>query len=165
MMAKTPQKLNFYTFTASLFGIGFVPLMPGTIGSLAALGIYLLINGEPFMGKTLFITLPILLVFCLLAVFLSSKAEKTLGRDNGAIVIDEVCGYFVSVLLLPKSWLIGLYAFALFRVFDIAKPFPIMKSQKLPTGWGVVIDDIIAGIYANIIIQILIKIYPRFFGL
>jgi phosphatidylglycerophosphatase A len=80
-------------------------------------------------------------------------------------VIDEVCGYFVAVMFLPKSLLIGVYAFVLFRVFDIAKPFPISRSQNLPKGWGVVVDDILAGFYANVLTQIIIKIYPKFFGL
>ncbi len=125
----------------------------------------MLFSGSPFQGKALFYALPALIVLCLIAVFLSTKAEKTLGKDNGSIVIDEFCGYYVSVLFLPHNWLIGLYAFALFRVFDIAKPFPIKKVQELPGGWGVVTDDIIAGIYTNILIQILTKIYPKFFGL
>ncbi|HPL51816.1 MAG TPA: phosphatidylglycerophosphatase A [Candidatus Cloacimonas sp.] len=165
MTAEKPQKLNIYTFLATLCGIGFIPVMPGTFGSLLAYGIYMLFSGSPFQGKALFYALPALIVLCLIAVFLSTKAEKTLGRDNGSIVIDEFCGYYVSVLFLPHSWLIGLYAFALFRVFDIAKPFPIKKVQELPGGWGVVTDDIIAGIYTNILIQILTKIYPKFFGL
>ncbi|HNX02948.1 MAG TPA: phosphatidylglycerophosphatase A [Candidatus Cloacimonas sp.] len=158
------KKLNPYTFLATILGIGFIPFMPGTIGSLAAFGIYLLFSGSPFTGKALYYTIPVWLVFCLLSVFISTKAERTLGKDNGSIVIDEVCGYFASVLFLPHNWLIGLYAFVLFRVFDIAKPFPIKKIQELPRGWGVVSDDIIAGAYTNILIQILIKIYPRFFG-
>ena len=165
MTAKKTKKLNVYTFLATLCGIGFIPFMPGTFGSLAGYGIYLLLPDSPFQGKTLFYTIPIWLVFCLLSVYLSSKAEETLGKDNGSIVIDEVCGYYVSVLFLPHNWLIGIYAFALFRVFDIAKPFPVKKVQKIPRGWGIVADDIIAGIYANILIQILNKIYPKFFGL
>jgi len=164
-MTEKQKKLNIYTFLAAFLGIGFIPFMPGTFGSLAAYGIYLLPKGELFIGTGLLYFIPAWLIFCLLAVYLSGKAEKTLGKDNGAIVIDEVCGYFVSVLFLPHNWLIGLYTFALFRVFDIAKPFPIMRAQKIPAGWGIVIDDIIAGIYANLLIQVLIKIYPRFFGL
>lgn len=78
-------------------------------------------------------------------------------------MLDELIGYFVATLFLPHNWLVGLYAFILFRVFDIAKPFPIYRSQKLRNGWGVVIDDVLAGIYANVLLQILILIYPKFF--
>jgi len=159
------KKLNINTFLATFFGIGFLPKMPGTWGSLAAFGLYLLIPASFFLGFNLIFSLPVLLLFCLLAVFVSSKAEEILGHDSGHIVIDEVSGYFVSVMFLPHNWLIGLYGFILFRVFDIAKPFPINHLQKLPRGWGVVADDILAGVYACILLQLLIRIYPKFFGL
>jgi len=71
----------------------------------------------------------------------------------------------VATLFLPQSWLIGLYALVLFRVFDIAKPFPVNRAQKLPAGWGVVMDDLLAGVYANLSLRLLILIYPSFFGL
>ncbi|MDD4100382.1 MAG: phosphatidylglycerophosphatase A [Candidatus Cloacimonetes bacterium] len=157
-------KLSFSTLVASLFGIGFIPFMPGTFGSLAAFGIYMLIPAELwFYGQ--YIVLGLLLALSLAAVFISRAAEKILGEDAGSIVIDELLGYFVATLFLPHNWLIGLYAFILFRVFDIAKPFPIYRSQRISGGWGVVIDDLIAGLYANLLIQILIRIYPSFFGL
>jgi len=158
------EKINFSTLLASLFGIGFIPFMPGTFGSLAAFGIYMLIPANFwFYGQ--YIVLGVLLALSLAAVFISRAAEKILGEDAGSIVIDELCGYFVATLFLPHNWLIGLYAFILFRVFDIAKPFPIYRSQRIQRGWGVVIDDLIAGLYANLLIQILIRIYPSFFGL
>ena len=157
-------KLSFSTLVASLFGIGFIPFMPGTFGSLAAFGIYMLIPASFwFYGQ--YIVMGLLLVLSLAAVFISRAAEKILGEDAGSIVIDELLGYFVATLFLPHNWLIGLYAFILFRVFDIAKPFPIYRSQRISGGWGVVIDDLIAGLYANLLIQILIRIYPSFFGL
>jgi len=158
------EKLSFSTLLASLFGIGFIPFMPGTFGSLAAFGIYMLIPASFwFYGQ--YILMGLLLVLSLAAVFISRAAEKILGEDAGSIVIDELLGYFVATLFLPHNWLIGLYAFILFRVFDIAKPFPIYRSQRISGGWGVVIDDLIAGLYANLLIQILIRIYPSFFGL
>lgn len=150
---------------ASLFGIGFVPFMPGTFGSLAAFGVYLLIPAPLYFGSGHFLMLTAVLLLSLIAVKISHNAEKVLGEDAGSIVIDELCGYFVATLFLPHNWLIGLYAFILFRVFDIAKPFPIYRSQSIPKGWGVVIDDLLAGLYANLLIQVLIRIYPSFFGL
>lgn len=158
-------KTAISTFIATFFGIGYLPKMPGTWGSIAAFGLYLLIPASAFSGSGLLITLPLFSVFCLLSVFVSSQAELILGHDSSHIVIDEVCGYFLAVMFMPHSWLVGLYALVFFRVFDIAKPFPVGVSQKLPRGWGVVTDDILAGVYANILTQVLIKIYPRFFGL
>ncbi len=70
---------------------------------------------------------------------------------------------FIAVLLLPHSLKMAIYTFAIFRVFDIAKPFPLRHCQKLPHGWGIMLDDIAAAIYTNIFMQIMIKIFPRFF--
>ncbi|HNQ43461.1 MAG TPA: phosphatidylglycerophosphatase A [Candidatus Cloacimonadota bacterium] len=158
-------KLNVYTLVASLGGIGFIPFAPGTFGSLAAFGLYLLLPGFLQYEQCLYALPLAVLGVSLFSVVMASKAEESLGHDAGSIVIDELCGYFVAAMFLPHSWLIGLYAFAMFRVFDIAKPWPVSVSQKLPRGWGVVIDDLLAGIYANLSLQILIRIYPRFFGL
>ncbi|MCD8479399.1 MAG: phosphatidylglycerophosphatase A [Candidatus Cloacimonetes bacterium] len=128
-------------------------------------GIYLLLPSGLYMGTARYLMLSFLMALSLVAVYICKKAEHYLGEDAGSIVIDELCGFFVATLFLPYSLMIGLYAFVLFRVFDIAKPFPIYRSQRIPNGWGVVLDDVLAGIYANILLQILIHIYPRFFGL
>ncbi|NLN85323.1 MAG: phosphatidylglycerophosphatase A [Candidatus Cloacimonetes bacterium] len=151
-------------FIASLFGVGFIPFAPGTWGTLFAAGIYLLLPQSLFEGKGWWFTGLGLLVVSLFSVWISGLAEKKLGKDAPAIVIDEFCGYFVSVMFLPKSVLMAVYAFALFRVFDIAKPFPINVSQRLKGGWGVVVDDLLAGFYANVVIQFIKLIAPRFFG-
>lgn len=158
-------KPDIYSFLASFFGIGFLPKMPGTWGSAAAFGLYMLLPAAAFNGAGLLYTLPIFAVFCLISVYVSTQAELKLGHDSGHIVIDEVCGYFAAVMFLPHTLLVGLYAFLFFRVFDIAKPFPISRSQKLPQGWGVVADDLLAGLFANVLTQIIIRIYPKFFGL
>ncbi len=159
------QKPDIYSFLATFLGVGYLPKMPGTWGSLAAFGVYLMLPSSLFIIPGLYFSIPALLLFSLFAVFVSGKAELKLGHDAGSIVIDEVCGYFIAVMFLPKMALIGVYAFLFFRVFDIAKPFPVSRSQKLPGGWGVVTDDLLAGIYANLLTQIIIRIYPRFFGL
>lgn len=83
--------------------------------------------------------------------------EKDWGHDSGRIVWDEVVGMMITVAALPKEWLIYLVAFIVFRFFDILKPFPVNKSQNLPHGWGVMVDDVLAGIYANIVLQILAR--------
>ncbi len=159
------RRLNPVTLIASLLGVGFIPIAPGTFGTLFAAGVYLLLPASLFNGLGWMWLGGALLLVSGAAVGLSGRAEKSLGHDAPAIVIDEFCGYFVAVLLLPHSWLVALYAFVMFRVFDIAKPFPINVSQRLPGGWGVVIDDLIAGVYANLVIQLIKILKPSFFGL
>jgi len=117
-----------------------------------------------FSGKGWLWFTGFLIILIAIAVWLSSKAEEKLGYDAPQIVIDEVCGFFLSVFLLPKSFLMAVYAFVIFRALDIAKPFPIKASQKIPRGWGIVLDDLIAGIYTNILIHLIKHIAPKFFG-
>ncbi|MGC9362066.1 MAG: phosphatidylglycerophosphatase A family protein [Candidatus Syntrophosphaera sp.] len=159
------HRLNAYTFFASVLGLGFIPLAPGTLGTLLAGAVYILLPGPLLSGSGWFFYGIGLILLTAVAVFLSTKAEKKLGHDAPQIVIDEVCGYFLAVLLLPRTLMMAIYAFVLFRAFDIAKPYPVNSLQKLPKGWGVVADDLMAGLYANILLQIMIRIVPKFFGL
>ena len=158
------KSLSVETFLASVFGVGFIPYAPGTYGSIVAAAIYLLLPQMLFSGKGWLWYTGFLVILIALAVWLSSKAEEKLGYDAPQIVIDEVCGFFLSVFLLPKSFLMAVYAFVIFRALDIAKPFPIKASQKIPRGWGIVLDDLIAGIYTNILIHLIKHIAPKFFG-
>jgi phosphatidylglycerophosphatase A len=149
---------------STLLGIGFIPIMPGTFGTMAAAALYLLIPDSwlwVFPNVAFFILALTALFF--LGVWFTKKAEPTLGHDAGSIVWDEFVGYFVGVLFLPHSLLMAIYAFVIFRVFDIAKPFPINKSQSFPHGWGIMIDDVLAGIYTNVFMQLMLLIYPKFF--
>jgi len=158
-------KHSFSTVLATFFGIGLIPFAPGTFGTLAAFGIYLILPEALYLGFFRYLFPIVLLFLAVPSAKLCHKAEQVLGEDAGSIVLDEVLGYFVATLFLPYSWIIGLYAFILFRVFDISKPFPIWRSQRIGKGWGVVIDDLLAGVYANVLLQILIRIYPSFFGI
>jgi phosphatidylglycerophosphatase A len=159
------QKLNPGTFLATFFGIGFIPFAPGTFGSLAALALYVIMPGAVFASENFIAYLTGMLVFILIGVLICNQAEQSLGHDAGSIVIDEVAGYFVAVFLLPKTLLIALAAFVLFRLFDIWKPYPISRSQNLAGGWGVMIDDILAGIVANLILQIAVLINPNIWSI
>lgn len=158
------KDISVSTVLGSLLLIGFIPMAPGTFGSLAAFGLYMLLPGTLYSGNMHYLMLLGVALAALISVPICTAAEKKLGKDAGSIVIDELIGYFVATLFLPHTWLIGLYAFVLFRVFDIAKPYPIFRLQKLPQGWGVVADDVLAGVYANILLQILLRMYPGFFG-
>jgi phosphatidylglycerophosphatase A len=102
-----------------------------------------------------------LLIPCILIGVLSSgDAEKVLGRDSSHIVIDEFCGYLMSVLFLPKEALFLFAAFVMFRLFDIIKPPPIRSIERvLSGGFGVMADDIMAAVYANISLQVLWRLF------
>ncbi len=145
------KKISIYIST--LFGIGYFPKAPGTAGTLFAAMVYFILP-EKWLGNIYLIFS--ILFLSLISVLFISKAEKKLGHDNGKIVIDEFFGYFVAMMFLPKSLLILSLAFILFRIFDIFKPEPVNVLQKLPKGWGVMADDIMAGIYTNICLQILL---------
>ena len=159
-------------FLGTLLGIGFIPVASGTFASITiALGwilipdaiFYNAIEKEILYYNFLWFTIG-LCTFSWLSVYICTECEKKLGHDASAIVIDEVCGYLFAILFLPKTIMVVLYALVLFRIFDITKPLFINKAQQLPEGWGIMIDDILAGICSNLIIQILYLIKPSFFG-
>jgi len=135
---------------ASGLGTGYSPLASGTAGSLLALILYWFV----FPHSTIFLGLVLIPVF-IISIPVSTAAEKIYGKkDDSRIVIDEIVGYWVSVIFLPYSIKAALIAFFLFRIFDVIKPFYIRRSQNLPGGWGVVLDDVFAGILTNLILQI-----------
>ena len=132
---------------ATGFGSGLSPFAPGTMGTLV---------GIPVCLVCLPLTWPVRFIFVIilsaLAIFVSGRAEKIYSnKDDQRIVIDEIAGFQVAMLPVTINGLNICAAFVLFRIFDIWKPFPIRNLQNLPGGWGVVIDDIVAGIYAGVI--------------
>jgi len=152
-------------FIATLLGVGHIPFMPGTFGTIVATLVYITFP-EAWFSEFRFLPYSgaALLILGLLSVYVSTQAEKSYGKDASVIIIDDFVGYFVAIFLMPRTLWIVIYSFVLYRVFDIAKPFPINRSQNLPRGWGVVVDDVIAGIFTNVLLQVLIKAYPQFFG-
>ncbi len=159
----------FAVFVATGFGAGFIPFGPGTWGSIVGLLIaYELIV---FFGYDALLLQNILIVAgvvsAALGLWASHRAEKIFDRkDASQIVIDEVCGQIISfVFIAPylarlgeswRWWMIG--GFALFRVFDIFKPYPINKLQDLSGGFGVMVDDLLAGIYAAALLSFLLML-------
>jgi phosphatidylglycerophosphatase A len=135
---------------ATALGAGYSPVASGTAGSaLAAIVFWFL-----FPDNALFM-LGAAVIATALSVYTGGKAEKYFdSRDDSRIVIDEVAGYFISVLFLPKTLFFAIAAFLLFRLFDVIKPFFIKKVQDWPGGWGVTFDDVFAGIFANLILQV-----------
>jgi len=135
---------------------GYVPVASGTFGTLVAIPLcYLLSVLGPFEG-TLFVV-----TFTGFAVWISGEAEKVFNKkDSGLIVIDEMAGFLVTMFLIPWSWKNMAIGFFLFRLMDIAKPFPIRRlGSTWPGGWGVVGDDVLAGVYANVILRFAMRLF------
>ena len=139
---------------ATGFGIGYLPVAPATGASLAVALLLLPIAGtlDPWIvgGAAL--------LLAAVGVWSAGEAEKTLGSDAKPIVIDEIVGMLVGICGVPMGsnplLTLGLL-FLLFRFFDIVKPFPIGRSQALPGGWGVVMDDVLAGLATNLALRVL----------
>lgn len=137
---------------ATGFRVGYSPLAPGTLGTLIAIPIYFFLSEitSPLYELTL-------LTFFFLSSWISGQAEKYFGKsDDQRIVIDEMTGFLITMLWVPKTTLFMVIGFFLFRFFDIFKPFPIrLIDKRLKGGFGVVLDDVVAGVYANIILQVI----------
>ncbi len=140
---------------ATCFYLGYIPIAPGTFGgSLLGAGIYWLIS--PYKLILFLVTLKIIIT----AIWSSGKAEEIFGqKDDQRIVIDETAGMLVAMLFLPDKSLVYLgLGFVVFRIMDIVKPLGIKKLQAIRGGWGVVADDVAAGLLTNIILRIVMKI-------
>jgi phosphatidylglycerophosphatase A len=142
------MKIIYYCI-GTFFGFGMIPGARGTWGSLAGACCFYFL-----MGKPPIYWLALAAIF-FLGVWAATHMEEILGqRDPSCVVIDEVCGVGVAMLGIPLQWPYIIMAVILFRIFDIWKPFPIRKTENLPGGWGIMSDDLLAGIYANVWIQI-----------
>ncbi len=138
-------------FLATGFGSGLSPFAPGTAGTLVGVLICALCLPMPWILRLLFV-----LVLLALSIYVSGQAEKIYQKkDDQRIVIDEMIGLQITMLPVAINVLNLCAAFVLFRIFDIWKPFPVKNLQGLPGGWGVVIDDVAAGIYAGAIMWLL----------
>jgi len=136
---------------STFFYTGYVPKISGTVGSLAGLLFYLMTS---YSVAVTFISLLALTATALLVI---SKAEEIFGKkDSRRIVIDEAIGMIIALLFIPMKILFIVLAFVFFRLFDITKPFPIKRLEKIKSPWGVVFDDVLAGIYANLAVQLII---------
>ena len=133
---------------ASVFGAGYAPVASGTVGSFVTVVAIWLLPVTPLR------ILVALIVVTVVGIWAGSRVERALGRkDPGVIVIDEVAGMLLSVILLPPTIPVLVTAFLLFRLFDIWKPFPARESQVLTGGLGVMVDDLIAGFYALVLVM------------
>jgi len=142
---------------ASFGYVGFAPVAPGTVGSAAAIPFFLLLR----LAHSAWLEIAVCAAIVAAGAWSARITEQALGvEDPGPVVIDEVVGMFVSLLFLPATWLVVLAAFLAFRVFDIVKPWPADRFEHIPGGWGVMADDVMAGVYANLTLQFLLWARP-----
>lgn len=143
---------------ASAGYVGYIPFAPGTFGSAAALPVWYLLRHT---GSPVVELLAIAALFAA-GVWSARVAERELAlEDPGLVVVDEVVGMLVTVLWLPLTWQVALAGFVAFRIFDIAKPFPVGRFERLPGGWGVMADDVMAGVYAYLAVRLLLWLRPE----
>jgi phosphatidylglycerophosphatase A len=139
-------------------GAGYFPLVPGTAGSAVGVALVAAFGAIPLARAwgAVLLGLAAGAVF-VLGVWSAGWCEKYFGRvDPGQVVIDEVAGQMITFLLQPHaSWKLLFAGFVLFRFFDMTKPFPAGRAERLPAGWGIMVDDVVAGVYALVILTLL----------
>jgi phosphatidylglycerophosphatase A len=149
------KQINWFEkLIGSGFYTGYVPIASGTFGSLVAIVIYIIPGFE-----RLEIIIPAIIVLFFYGLFVSSKFEKVYGKDPSQCTVDEVVGTWIALIALPKSFLIVFTTFLIWRVLDIIKPFPARTSEKLPGGFGIMIDDVISGFYTLVIVHLFVYIF------
>jgi len=182
---------DYLALAIATCGVGYLPLAPGTWGALVGVVIHLgwvfltrkfletdfVLSREaaghlfPMGIYLLWYAFTLLLLFCLTmaGIRAATRVEKLSGRkDAGIVVIDEVAGQLITLLFIPSLfsgyWAFLLAGFLLFRVFDIWKPYPIRRLEALESGLGVMADDVLAGVYAGVVLSLLIAIYLLILG-
>jgi phosphatidylglycerophosphatase A len=143
----------FHKITSTSLGIGYIGKGAGTVAAVACSVCWYFAYRNGYQPiPSILITVAI----TLLGIWSSNVVSEIWGKDPARVVIDEVAGMCVSLLFIPVSLKYIIAALVLFRFFDIAKPLFIRKLEKLPGGWGIMLDDVLAGIYANIVLQIIL---------
>ena len=172
---------DYLALAIATCGVGYLPVAPGTLGSLVGIAVYLPLEhairkslgaipafGLPIDTPVVALKLVAILGVTMLGVWAASRVEKHLQvKDPGLVVIDEVAGQMIALLSVPlffPGWLAVLSAFLLFRLFDIWKPYPIRRLEALESGLGIMADDVLAGIYALIANSVLISGYLLLFA-
>ena len=151
------MKINaFEKFIGSGFLTGFIPTASGTFGSLAGLIIYFIPGFEK-----LSILIPSIVIFTFYGIYVGSKFEKKYGKDPAECTIDEVVGMWITLVLVPKTIITAVIAFLIWRMMDIVKPAPARQAERLPGGLGIMMDDVIAGVYSLVLVHLILLIFVR----
>lgn len=152
---------RFHILVASVLGVGYIPKGSGTFGAIVACLCVIALNAIfPLQNEIYQATLiGLTITFFFLGRVSSAITEDIWGEDSSKIVIDEVVGQWLSLCLIPFTWTnVGL-ALLLFRLYDIFKPFNIRSFEKYDKGWGVMLDDVAAGVWANVTLQIILLLF------
>ncbi|HTE00654.1 MAG TPA: phosphatidylglycerophosphatase A [Mucilaginibacter sp.] len=157
-----PSALQIHKIIASIFGIGYLK-GGGTYAALVTCGGIWLLWQSPVLNNPWYLLI-ITLAITFWGVYVSNKVEPDWGEDSSRVVIDEVAGMLISVLFIPPNLYLLLAGFILFRFFDIVKPLYIRKMEALPGGTGVMMDDVLAGVYSNVILWMILGL-GRLFSL
>jgi len=149
---------QLHILIVTTFGAGFSPIAPGTAGAIVGcvfLWAFNQIQIFPFYPNPgLFIGL--IIVVALIGIYATNQLEREWGKDPSKVVIDELVGVWIAMIFVPFTWLNLFLAFGLFRFFDILKPLGIRKMENFKGGIGVMADDVLAGIYANLVLQLIL---------
>ncbi|MFA6467379.1 MAG: phosphatidylglycerophosphatase A [Bacteroidota bacterium] len=140
-------------FVASGIYTGYAPAASGTFGSLAACAFFFIPN-----FTSVYVIIPATILLFIIGGRVADKMEKVYGQDPSQVTIDEFVGMWISVWFIPFSFLNFGLAFVIFRILDILKPYPAAEFDKRSGGWNIMLDDVIAGIYTNVIIQLALRI-------
>jgi len=154
---ESEQRSRWIKMLASVFFLGYSPVASGTVGTLGGVFLYLLVQNFVWMQAAL------ILVLFFAGVRLCTEAEKAFKeRDSHFIVIDEVLGFLITMFgFVHPSWLLITIGFFINRAFDICKPYPLRKLEDLRGGWGVMLDDVGAGIYSNILLRVILAVLTQ----
>lgn len=137
--------------------VGFFPVAPGTAGSAAALVLYAILRWIGWPA----VELGAILIVCAAGVWASTEGETLLGgTDPGPVVIDEVAGMLITLAAMPLSLSGVIVGFLCFRIFDVIKPFPARRLEEAPAGWGIMLDDVAAGLYGQVTLRLLVWVWP-----
>lgn len=144
-------------FIATAAYCGYAPIAPGTVGSAAGLVVYLLV----WWTQSPIVEIALIVFLFVIGVWSGTIAERYFGGiDPGPVVMDEVVGMLITLAFIPVSWTGALAGFVLFRIFDVIKPFPAGRLERLHGGLGVMADDAMAAVYANVALRILVFLLP-----
>jgi phosphatidylglycerophosphatase A len=145
---------------ATVFGVGYVPVAPGTFGSAAGLLVW-----WPLHSASAGVQAAAIVALFAIGSWSGSVAERHFGRtDPAQVVIDELMGMLITLFLIPVSWRGATAGFLLFRLADVVKPFPANRLERLPGGVGVMADDAMAAIYANLVLRAALALARRLMG-
>jgi phosphatidylglycerophosphatase A len=155
---------DYLALSIATCGVGYLPLAPGTFGSLVGLGIFLLLTRLTAGATLVAVVLALIVAVTFAGIWAGTRIEQLSGRkDPGKVVVDEVAGQMIALfpLALVSQWSTGLVilSFILFRFFDIVKPYPANRLQELDGGVGIMFDDLVAGVYGAVVVLIISKVF------